>query len=57
MCGLYQLKQVLSRLDEAGVEVENVSFRRPTLDDVFLTFTGRTTEKPNGETAKQGGVK
>ena len=55
--GLYQLKQVLSRLDEAGVEVENVSFRRPTLDDVFLTFTGRTTEKPNGETAKQGGVK
>ena len=33
--GVHQLKQVLSRLDEAGVGVENVSFHRPTLDDVF----------------------
>src|ERR671921_2549736 len=31
--GMHQLKQVLSRLDEAGIEVENVSFRSPTLDD------------------------
>src|SRR5688500_2362657 len=34
--GMHQLKQVLSRLDEAGIDVENVSFRSPTLDDVFL---------------------
>src|ERR687890_1927749 len=47
--GVYQLEQVLSRLDEAGVGVENVSFHRPTLDDVFLTLTGHTTEQPNIE--------
>jgi ABC-2 type transport system ATP-binding protein len=48
--GVHQLKQVLNRLDEAGVNVENVSFRSPTLDDVFLTLTGHTAEQPNGET-------
>jgi ABC-2 type transport system ATP-binding protein len=53
--GMHQLKQVLSRLDEAGIEVENVSFRSPTLDDVFLTLTGHTSEQPNGETKEQGG--
>ena len=53
--GMHQLKQVLSRLDEAGIDVENVSFRSPTLDDVFLTVTGHTTEQPNGETKEQGG--
>jgi ABC-2 type transport system ATP-binding protein len=56
--GVHQLKQVLSRLDEAGVDVEHVSFRRPTLDDVFLTLTGRITEQPDGEVAEkqqQGG--
>ena len=47
--GVHQLKQVLIRLDEACIDVENVSFRSPTLDDVFLTLTGRTAEQPNGE--------
>ena len=40
--GVNQLKQVLSRLDEASIGVENISFRSPTLDDVFLTLTGHT---------------
>lgn len=53
--GVHQLKQVLSRLDEAGVSVENVSFRRPTLDDVFLTLTGHTTGRPE-EAQKQEGA-
>jgi ABC-2 type transport system ATP-binding protein len=53
--GMHQLKQVLSRLDEAGIDVENVSFRSPTLDEVFLTLTGHTSEQPNGETKEQGG--
>jgi ABC-2 type transport system ATP-binding protein len=50
--GVHQLKQVLSRLDEAGVDVKNVSFHRPTLDDVFLTLTGHVTEQqaPNAKT-------
>ena len=51
--GVHQLKQVLSLLDEARIGVENVSFRRPTLDDVFLTLTGHTTEQPNIVIEKQ----
>jgi ABC-2 type transport system ATP-binding protein len=51
--GMHQLKQVLSRLDEAGVEVENVSFRRPTLDDVFLTLTGHTTGQQQQQQQQQ----
>jgi ABC-2 type transport system ATP-binding protein len=56
--GVHQVKEVLSRLDEAGIGVENISFHRPTLDDVFLTLTGHTTiaEQSNGlrETEKSG---
>jgi ABC-2 type transport system ATP-binding protein len=55
--GVHQLKQVLSRLDEAGIEVENISFRSPTLDDVFLTLTGHTCndqeEKQKSKEAKK----
>src|SRR5919109_462507 len=54
--GVSQLKQVLSRLEEAGVAVENVSFHSPTLDDVFLTFTGHAaTKQPSEEAEKQPG--
>jgi ABC-2 type transport system ATP-binding protein len=41
--GVHKLKQVLSQLDEAAIEVENISFHSPTLDDVFLTLTGNLT--------------
>lgn len=55
--GVSQLKQVLSRLEEAGVAVENVSFHSPTLDDVFLTFTGHVaTNEPSEEAEKPGGT-
>jgi ABC-2 type transport system ATP-binding protein len=51
--GVHQLNHVLSRLEEAGVAVKNVSFHRPTLDDVFLTLTGHATEQPpNGQTSE-----
>ena len=33
------------RLDEAGVGVEDLALRRPTLDDVFLTLTGHVAEE------------
>jgi ABC-2 type transport system ATP-binding protein len=43
----------LRRLDEAGVEVADLSLRRPTLDDVFLTLTGHMAEQDeNGEAEK-----
>jgi len=47
--GVHQLRQVLSRLDEANIEVENISFHSPTLDDVFLILTGHSTEQSNRE--------
>src|SRR4051812_48398578 len=31
-------------LDEAGVGVEDIAIRRPTLDDVFISLTGRAAE-------------
>src|ERR671915_421435 len=55
--GVSQLKQVLSRLEEAGIAVENVSFHSPTLDDVFLTFTGHVaTNEPSEEAEKPVGT-
>ena len=32
------------RLDRAGVRVDDIAVRRPTLDDVFLSLTGRHAE-------------
>jgi ABC-2 type transport system ATP-binding protein len=41
--------QAVHLLDPAGVEVDDVVLRRPTLDDVFLALTGR----PAGDTASE----
>lgn len=41
--GVGELREVLKRMEEAKIEVENVSLHRPTLDDVFLTLTGHAT--------------
>jgi ABC-2 type transport system ATP-binding protein len=37
------------RLDEAGVDIEDISLLRPTLDDVFLALTGHAAEDGAGE--------
>jgi len=37
------------RLDEAGVEVDDITLRRPTLDDVFLALTGHVAEVADDE--------
>jgi ABC-2 type transport system ATP-binding protein len=42
--GAVTLPELVRRLDEAGVDVEDVSIRRPTLDEVFLAETGADTE-------------
>ena len=39
------LIDALRRLDGAGIAVDDVGIRRPTLDDVFLSLTGRVTEE------------
>jgi ABC-2 type transport system ATP-binding protein len=33
------------RLDNAGVGIDDISLRRPTLDDVFIALTGRAAEE------------
>ncbi len=42
--GAAVLVDALRRLDAAGIAVDDVGVRRPTLDDVFLTLTGRPAE-------------
>jgi ABC-2 type transport system ATP-binding protein len=36
-------------LTEAGIGVDDLAIRRPTLDDVFLAFTGHVAEEPAAE--------
>jgi ABC-2 type transport system ATP-binding protein len=43
--GASVLLEALRRLDAESVEVSDVALRRPTLDDVFLTLTGRAAEE------------
>jgi ABC-2 type transport system ATP-binding protein len=40
--GAQILASVVRDLDSAGVAVDDLALRRPTLDDVFLSLTGRT---------------
>jgi ABC-2 type transport system ATP-binding protein len=39
------LTRVIRELDSAEVRVDDIGFRRPTLDEVFLTLTGRPAEE------------
>ena len=38
------ITQAVRELDEAGVRIDDVAVRRPTLDDVFMTLTGKPPE-------------
>jgi ABC-2 type transport system ATP-binding protein len=40
------------RLDEAGVGVDDLALRRPTLDDVFLALTGHVAEESDDDEEK-----
>jgi ABC-2 type transport system ATP-binding protein len=46
--GSMTLPAVVRELDGAGVAVEDVTVRRPTLDEVFLRLTGKIDEKVAG---------
>jgi ABC-2 type transport system ATP-binding protein len=41
--------EAVRRLGEAGVAIDDLALRRPTLDDVFLTLTGHAAEKSREE--------
>jgi ABC-2 type transport system ATP-binding protein len=47
--GAQQLVDVVRALGDAGVAIDDVALRRPTLDDVFLTLTGRAAQELPGE--------
>jgi ABC-2 type transport system ATP-binding protein len=52
--GATHLVEVVRRLADAGVEVDDIGLRRPTLDDVFLSLTGHaaeTSSEPEDATA------
>jgi ABC-2 type transport system ATP-binding protein len=48
---LASLRGLLAQLDDARVEVEDLSIHAPDLDDVFFAVTGRPTAQPTTEEA------
>ena len=47
--GAAMLSETVRRLDAAGIEINELSLHRPTLDDVFLTLTGHHAEAEAGD--------
>jgi ABC-2 type transport system ATP-binding protein len=45
------LVQVVRDLDDAGIAIDDIALRRPTLDDVFLSLTGRAPADGAAEVA------
>ncbi len=45
------IAQAVRRLDGAGIAVDDLAVRRPTLDDVFISLTGHAAEHDNGDRA------
>jgi ABC-2 type transport system ATP-binding protein len=44
-----RIAQAVRRLDGAGISVEDLAIRQPTLDDVFISLTGHAAEHENGD--------
>jgi ABC-2 type transport system ATP-binding protein len=43
------IADAVRRLDDAGIAIDDIGVRTPTLDDVFLTLTGRAAEQEDEE--------
>ncbi|QPM69134.1 ATP-binding cassette domain-containing protein [Atribacter laminatus] len=46
--GVIDIQEILNRMEKAGIQVETLTLRKPTLDDVFMHFTGRKSEEGEG---------
>ena len=46
--GGHRIPEIVKLADEAGVILESVELRKPTLDDVFLSITGRNIREEEG---------
>jgi ABC-2 type transport system ATP-binding protein len=53
--GATALIETLRSLDDAGIHPLDVSLKRPSLDDVFLSLTGHAAEEKKEEDAEVGG--
>jgi ABC-2 type transport system ATP-binding protein len=51
--GTHRLMQAIRALDHLGVAVEDISLRRPTLNEVFLTLTGKSTDSSDPATGPE----
>jgi ABC-2 type transport system ATP-binding protein len=48
-----KIADAVRRLNEAGVGIDDISMRRPTLDDVFLKLTGHGAEEEAAEDGEE----
>jgi ABC-2 type transport system ATP-binding protein len=46
--GAHRIPEIVKIVDQAGVKLDSVELREPTLDDVFLSFTGREIRDEKG---------
>jgi len=46
--------EAVQKLNEAGIGIDDVGLRRPTLDEVFLSLTGHALETEDDETQEDG---
>ena len=49
--GAQVLAQVVRDLDEAGIAIDDIALRRPTLDEVFLQLTGHAADETTEDAA------
>jgi ABC-2 type transport system ATP-binding protein len=52
--GAKLLVEAVRELDTAGITVDDLALRRPTLDDVFLTLTGKAAEDADNSEGQEG---
>jgi ABC-2 type transport system ATP-binding protein len=51
--GADDLVAAVQALGAAEISLDDIALRRPTLDDVFLTLTGHTTEQPDADASRE----
>ena len=51
--GTTALVEAVRMLGDAGVTVQDIGIRRPTLDDAFLSLTGHRAEESTDDTAEE----
>ena len=47
--GTHCLPIIMNKLKEKGIEITSVNLKKPTLDDVFVHFTGRDIRNAGAE--------